>query len=500
MTITTNSGLATSAFMGQPASDLDMFAYGVIALDAAMDAGVNATGLVSFSGNTLLLNAGLFSNAAVSARFQALFGASGNAVSGGLGLSLLVPMGGLVLNPDGSIAGLTGGVFGQSVSNGTGSCFTQFFDPVDIGDALTLSGGLGPTDPRRLSDLYRLLLTRDSTVDYSFTGSAVAETAETGLGFSSINTAGGDDYIRVCTVGTGLIDGGAGRDVLDAYFWTLSQRFWVDLAQGNAGTMANRTAFSVSGIEGAIGGAGGDRLFGNDAGNQFDGGDGNDILRGFGGNDILVGGDGNDLCDGGTLGDRLDGGAGDDTLSGGSGNDRQKGGDDDDRLDGGTGNDHLEGGRGNDTLVGGNGADTLLGGQGRDSLSGDGGNDSLEGGQGKDTLEGGAGDDTVKGGDHGDTLVGGLGNDSLLGEAGGDQFIFRTDTSQGTDSIGDFNRASGDRITFYDTHLTMADVTIGWETTTGDSIVTYRAEDGTTGTIRVTDAALTADDILFVPP
>lgn len=501
MSMTRNFGVVTSTIMGQPASDLDMFTYGMIALKAAIDGGVDVTGLVSRVGGFLILNAALFADPVVSARFESLFGpgATGSAVTGGHGLSFFMPVGALVTNPDGSIASLTGGLTGQDLTGGSAALHTTFFDAVNLSTALTLAGSLTAGDLRSASDPMRRFLTRDGTVSYFFTGSAAAETAETGFGFNDIDTGDGNDFLRINFRGSGLLDGGLGRDALDAFAWGPTRGLWVDLTAGTAGLAANPTAYGLTGIEDVIGGAGGDRLLGDDPGNLFTGGDGNDILRGFGGNDVLIGGEGNDLCDGGTHGDRLDGGNGNDTLKGGGGSDRQTGGDGDDQLEGGVGNDRLDGGRGNDTLAGGDGNDTLLGGPGKDSLSGDAGNDSLEGGQGKDTLEGGAGDDTIKGGDHGDTLVGGTGNDSLLGEAGGDQFIFRTDTSQGNDSIGDFNRAEGDRIVFYDTHLTLANVTIVFNAGTGKTTITYAAEDATAGVITA-DGNVTAADILFVPP
>ncbi|QLQ17574.1 MAG: hypothetical protein HZT43_00755 [Exiguobacterium profundum] len=51
-----------------------MFTYGMIALKAAIDGGVDVTGLVSRVGGFLILDAALFADPVVSARFESLFG------------------------------------------------------------------------------------------------------------------------------------------------------------------------------------------------------------------------------------------------------------------------------------------------------------------------------------------------------------------------------------------------------------------------------------------
>ncbi|MEO1205702.1 MAG: LamG-like jellyroll fold domain-containing protein [Pseudomonadota bacterium] len=67
----------------------------------------------------------------------------------------------------------------------------------------------------------------------------------------------------------------------------------------------------------------------------------------------------------------------------------------DDQLIGNGGDDALDGGAGNDSLDGGDGSDNLMGGYGDDVLEGGAGSDVLDGGHGEDVLTGGAGDDTI---------------------------------------------------------------------------------------------------------
>ncbi|TRU53838.1 MAG: calcium-binding protein [Microcystis aeruginosa Ma_QC_Ca_00000000_S207] len=116
-----------------------------------------------------------------------------------------------------------------------------------------------------------------------------------------------------------------------------------------------------------------------------------------------------------------------------------------DTLNGGPDNDTLNGGDGNDSLNGSNGDDSLIGGNGNDILNGLSGSDTLIGGDGSDTLNGGAGTDSLIGGDGDDSLIGGVGTDTLTGGAGADRFAFSSST-QGIDTITDFNPAFGEDI------------------------------------------------------
>jgi Ca2+-binding RTX toxin-like protein len=116
-----------------------------------------------------------------------------------------------------------------------------------------------------------------------------------------------------------------------------------------------------------------------------------------------------------------------------------------DTLNGGNEQDSLNGGNGHDSLNGGNGSDSLIGGDGNDTLNGVSGNDTLIGGNGNDTLNGGTGTDSLIGGDGNDSLNGGAGTDTLTGGAGADRFVFSSST-QGIDTITDFNPAFGEDI------------------------------------------------------
>lgn len=138
----------------------------------------------------------------------------------------------------------------------------------------------------------------------------------------------------------------------DSYDGTRSDNDILDFSAKNGGVRFNIKTGStdyrlaqgddLKGIEGILGGTGGDRFVGDGAHNT---------LWGRGGDDTLVGKDGADRLFGGAGSDTLDGGLGRDVLRGGSGNDILRGGGGADRLDGGNGNDRLAGGIGADDFV-----------------------------------------------------------------------------------------------------------------------------------------------------
>ena len=220
---------------------------------------------------------------------------------------------------------------------------------------------------------------------------------------------------------------------------------------------------SLSGNDTVSGGDGQDTLAGGDDQDGLSGGNGRDQLYGEHGNDTLNGGTGRDVLSGGLGVDLLNGQSGDDLLDGGDGNDNLFGSTGLDTLRGNVGNDTLNGGTENDLLLGESDQDFLFGGAGNDTLDGGSGNDVLNasteddalfGGTGNDTLNGGAGVDMLSGGDGNDLLLGTGGNDRLLGDLGNDTltgggnddaFVF-TATTQGVDTISDFNLASADVI------------------------------------------------------
>lgn len=237
----------------------------------------------------------------------------------------------------------------------------------------------------------------------------------------AVDMGGGNDTVTL-TGGQilGLVDGGAGADLLDLSAAT--HDLAVDLG---AGTVTG-TAW-VSQIA------------------RFE------VLRTGSGNDTLLGGTGGETLDGGLGADSILAGAGDDSVVF----------DPTDRVrDGGDGFDTLvvnvpvwinltspnqqvlssssvtrnfeavdaSAATGRVTMVGpwllgGSGDDILGGTTGNDTLSGGGGADLLQGLEGDDVLTGGAGADLLYGGTGNDMLFGGTG-DRLFGGAGDDAFVF----------------------------------------------------------------------------
>ncbi len=288
---------------------------------------------------------------------------------------------------------------------------------------------------------------------FDLTPTGVKMSGLTGMtfnGFETLSGGGGNDsyLIEEGASYAGLLDGGAGIDVVDFSRATANRSV----------TLTNSTTSGFNGREQVLGGtfavieslrgsAGSDTLTGLNvvatwdlAGKQykdltpstarilkwdsFENLIGNtkvDTFINASGSTpwSLTGGAGNDLLDAtaALASVTLLGGDGDDILNGGRGNDL---------LDGGEGNDRLLAAIGNDTLHGGGGLDTLDGGDGDDVLFGQLGNDVLKGGKGNDQLSGGAGHDSLLGQDGNDTLVGGSGLDTLDGGVGNDVLAPRT--------------------------------------------------------------------------
>lgn len=264
--------------------------------------------------------------------------------------------------------------------------------------------------------------------DWAFDGhDGRDEIINTGTITGSINLNGGNDvYDGRNGITTGIIDGGAGNDLL----------------------VGGETADSF------LGGGGNDRMFGLGGNDQFEaeegenqmyggagddfgtGGEGNDIIRGGKGDDFFDGGDGDDDMRGGQDRDELDGGLGEDLIYGGDGRDILSGEANRDTLFGGDGHDELYGGSSADALRGGMGGDTLDGGKGADLLYAGQGDDIVEGGDADDVIRGGAGDDTISGGAGADSITSGKGDDEIAGGGGADVFIMTRNT--GNDHILDF--------------------------------------------------------------
>jgi Ca2+-binding RTX toxin-like protein len=228
--------------------------------------------------------------------------------------------------------------------------------------------------------------------------------------------------------GDDLLEGGAGADVL----WGTDGFDLASYKGSIAGVSVNLRGFPVEGghaagdilheIEGVIGSAYGDFLFG---------GDGRNVLRGEAGNDRLLGGAGND---------RLEGGGGNDVLNGGAGNDELLGGDGSDTADFFYG-EKIVGGEtyAGTGVVADLTAGTATGGElvGSDRLAGI---ENLYGTKYNDRLLGNAG---------ANRLTGDAGADELVGRGGADRFDYDRmydSTPAAPDRIVDFSRSQGDKI------------------------------------------------------
>ena len=275
----------------------------------------------------------------------------------------------------------------------------------------------------------------------------------TGIGFNPPAGYRAGDDISITDVANGSIseiDNFTGSALAD----TVNLGLGNDVYNGLAG---NDTAHGGDGADTLYGAAGNDLLIGNAGNDRLFGGNGGDALHGGNGRDTLNGGFGNDALNGNGGIDRLSGGLGHDRL-GGYGNDN---------LQGNKGNDRLIGGAGNDVLNGGLGTDHLLGNAGYDRLIGGAGNDLMHGGIGNDTLFGNTGDDILRGAEGDDRLVGGMGADDLYGGAGADTFVFSGTIASGRDTIYDWNAVD----TIELQGVTAEDVTV--TTTTEGTSISY---------------------------
>ncbi len=244
---------------------------------------------------------------------------------------------------------------------------------------------------------------------------------------------GGADWLVLNGAGsTGMLDGGAGADTIDAASGTEA------IAQGGEGDDLIRLGLGNHIVDG---GAGGDilvldrsRVDGAMVVWQWGDGDGMALSDAyfidFAGIErfAITGGIGADELRGGTLADTLDGGAGADTMWGGLGNDLYGVDSLADVLVDSGGVDTVRSSI-NWTMAGwqealelvapgttgtGNGSANLMtGGAGSQTLYGAGGDDTLDGGPGADSLNGGPGNDLYRVDDAGDRLVDSAGNDTV---------------------------------------------------------------------------------------
>lgn len=253
-----------------------------------------------------------------------------------------------------------------------------------------------------------------------------------GVGNDSI-FGGADNDSIVGDAGSDSLSGGLGNDSIvggaDFDYADYSAVAAAITANLGTGAATGEGTDSLNGIEGIIGGSGGDSLTGDGAANYFAGNGGADSISGAAGADSIFGGTGSDTLRGGDDADAVFGGADADSIFGDAGADSLFGGDGNDSMDGGAGNDLLEGGLGIDRIDGAGGTDTAsyagstgavnvsingaTGNTGGDAtgdvlsnienLIGSGLNDTLTGSGAANVIEGGAGGDTINGAGGNDT-------------------------------------------------------------------------------------------------
>jgi Ca2+-binding RTX toxin-like protein len=254
------------------------------------------------------------------------------------------------------------------------------------------------------------------------------------LGSGNGSVGGGLDDTITGGTGTQFIDGSLGNE---------------SITGGSAGneTIWGGVGDTISGGTGAnvvIGGVHNDTIIGG-AGTVFiDGSGGNQsITGGSAGSETIWGGAG-DAINGGTGANVIIGGVANDTITGGTGTLFVDGSRGQQLITGGSaGNETIWGGAG-DTISGGSGASVTIGGVQFDTIDGGAGAVFIDGTAGNQSITIGSGLDTVWGGAD-DTVIGGSGQ-GLVGFGAGAEFFSDAGTAGGTDTVGNFSQAGGDRI------------------------------------------------------
>jgi Ca2+-binding RTX toxin-like protein len=312
-------------------------------------------------------------------------------------------------------------------------------------------------------------------------GNAAPNRAEGGPGDDYLAGEGGADVLiggpgddrLLGGSGDDWLAGGPGRDLLDggAGFDTAS---WADAAGPMIIDLTAEAAWTgqfletLVSIEGAVGSAFADQIFGSAGDDWIDGGPGGaDWMQGGPGRDTLsyasalrgviidlplgISWDGQsqdrftsfERFIGSPFADSMFGSPGPDTLTGGAGNDCLAGEGGDDILDGGEGDDILFGGSGHDTLIGGPGFDTASFADATGPMILDLAAQAVWTGQFLETLSGieavigSRFADAIYGSPGEDRLDGGPGADLLYGGGGSDRFVLRRGEAEG-DTILDF--------------------------------------------------------------
>lgn len=136
----------------------------------------------------------------------------------------------------------------------------------------------------------------------TITGNDVANVLSGGGGNDALYGGGGNDTLRG-GLGLDLLDGGTGTDLVDLS--TSAVDLIIDLTSGTVVGNPDLAGDILVSIEGAIGGAANDQIFGTTGANTLFGGFANDLLFGDAGNDVLEGGFGVDVLSGGAQSDRF---------------------------------------------------------------------------------------------------------------------------------------------------------------------------------------------------
>lgn len=223
-------------------------------------------------------------------------------------------------------------------------------------------------------------------------------------------------YLPATQVNKLIINGGAGKDVIDLD--CVSPSTYPNLAKTGS-------EFKVQ----VNGGDGPDEIRGSHHADLINVGSGDDYVVGQKGDDEIWGGGGADELYGCEGNDTINGEVGDDYIEGEEGNDTINGGDGRDEIYGGfydgtvsgSDDDTIHGGADNDLIYGCEGNDTIYGEAGNDFIAGEEGNDIIDGGEGNDELYGAYGDGASVNGPDNDIIHGGPGNDLLYGSGGSDE-------------------------------------------------------------------------------
>lgn len=326
------------------------------------------------------------------------------------------------------------------------------------------------------------VLSATGEADGDFFGGAGDDVVSAGYGAANLFGEEGNDLLIVRGI-VNVLDGGAGRDTADLSIYQHDLK--VNLTDGFL--LSNGCRFDMfQSIERVIGSQGDDVLIGTDRGNYLGGGDGDDMLIGRGGRDALAGNLGNDIYALQQVGDRI-------YENAGEGYDRintwvdVQNAENVEMLSGKYADEGLR-------LIGHGDRDRIYGSEFADKIDGWRGDDWAAGLGGDDYMNGGAGDDALYGNGGDDVLRGGRGDDWLAGHSGADRFVHRA--GDGADTVRDFTAGqdvldlSGHDLTnFYAFRVAARDVDGG--------VLVYLGDGGSLMLQGVSELDLSAGDVII---